>query len=137
MWRVLNLIAVASLIGSAVYAYTIKYETILFAEQILKVKHGIAAEQDAIERLKAEWAILTRPDRLQQLARQNLGLQPLSLDQIVDPASLPAAPPKTDAIGQKLEALGLAASTSTPKVDRRAVGSIAAPLSSGATPSSR
>ncbi len=128
MWRLLNVIAVAVLIGSAVYAYTVKYETILFAEQILKVKHQIGAEQDSIERLRAEWAILTRPERLQELAERSLNLQRLSLDQIVDASSLPVAPPKTDAIGRKLEALGLGEPTSTPS-DRRAIGSAATPSS--------
>ncbi len=128
MWRLLNLIAIAALIGSAVYAYTVKYETILFAEQILKVKHQIVDEQDSIARLRAEWAILTRPDRLQVLAEQNLNLHRLSLDQIVDAGSLPLPPPKTDEIGRKLDALGLGEPTSTP-VDRRATGSVATPSS--------
>ena len=126
MWRLLNLVAVAVLIGSAVYAYTIKYETILFAEQILKVRHQIVAEQDQIERLRAEWSILTRPERLQQLAEHNLNLQRLSLNQIVAPDDLPAPPPKTDAIGRKLESLGLAEPTATPS-DRHAAGSAATP----------
>ena len=128
MWRLLNLFAVAVLIGSAVYAYTVKYETILFAEQILKVRHQIETEQDGIERLRAEWAILTRPERLQVLAEHNLGLQLLSLDQIVDAGSLPAPPPKTDTIGRKLEALGLGEPTATP-ADRHAAGSAATPSS--------
>ena len=68
MLRLLNVVAVAALIGSAVFAYSIKYETILYAEQILKTRHLIAAEQDGIERLRAEWAILTRPDRLAALS---------------------------------------------------------------------
>ena len=120
MWRLLNLLAVAILIGSAVFAYSVKYETILFAEQILKVRHQIATEQDNIERLRAEWAILTRPERLQVLAEQNLGLHKLALDQIVEAGSLPAPPPKTDAIGRKLEALGLGATHGdTPRSARR------------------
>ena len=126
MWRLLNLVAVAVLIGSAVYAYSIKYETILYAEQILKVRHQIATEQDGIERLRAEYAILTRPERLQALAEQNLGLKPLALNQIVDAGDLPVPPPKTDAIGRKLEALGLGEPTATPP-DRHAAGSVATP----------
>lgn len=126
MWRILNIIAVAVLIGSAVYAYSVKYETILFGEMIVKTRHEIEAEQDAIERLRAEWAILTRPERLQAVAEHNLGLQRLSLDQIVEPADLPNPPPKVDAIGRKLEALGLGEPTATPS-DRRKGGSAATP----------
>ena len=128
MWRLLNLVAVLGLIGSAVYAYTVKYETILYAEQILKTKHQIGDEQDAIERLRAEWALLTRPERLQALAEHNLGLQRLSLDQIVQAADVPNRPPKVDSIGRKLEDLGLGQPTNTP-INRHAPGSAATPSS--------
>ena len=129
MLRFLNVVAVAALIGSAVFAYSVKYETILFAEQILKTRHLIAAEQDGIDKLQAEWAILTRPDRLASLAGQGLTLQKLSLDQIVQAADLPDPPPKVDSIGRKLDALGLGEPTATP-ADPHAGGSAATPSSS-------
>ena len=128
MWRILNLFAILGLVASAVYAYTVKYETILFAEQILKTKHQIASEQDAIDRLRAEWALLTRPERLQALAEKNLGLKRLSLDQIIQVADLPDRPPKVDSIGRKLEDLGLGAPTNTP-LNRHAPGSAVTPSS--------
>ena len=126
MWRLLNLVAVLGLIGSSVYAYTVKYETILFAEQIIKTKHQITAEQDQIDRLRAEWALLTRPGRLQALATKDLGLKQLSLDQIVQVADLPNRPPKVDSIGRKLADLGLSEPTNTPG-DHKAPGSAATP----------
>ena len=43
MLRYLNVLAIAALIGSAVYAYSIKYETMLFSEQIVKTRQEIAA----------------------------------------------------------------------------------------------
>ena len=128
MLRILNVLAVAVLIGSAVYAYSVKYETILYAEQILKTRHLIGAEQDGIEKLKAEWAILTRPDRLAALADHGLGLQRLSLDQIVQATDLPDPPPKVDSIGRKLDSLGLGEPTATPN-DKSAGGSAATPSS--------
>ena len=126
MWRILNIFAVLGLVASAVYAYTVKYETILFSEQILKVKHQIAGEQDAIDRLRAEFALLTRPERLQVLAEKNLGLKLLSLDQIVQVADLPNRPPQVDSIGRKLDDLGLSQPTNTP-VDHHAPGSAPTP----------
>lgn len=126
MLRFLNVVAVAALIGSAVFAYTVKYETILFAEQILKTRHLIAAEEDGIERLRAEWSILTRPDRLAALADHGLNLQKLSLEQIVSASDLPDPPPKVDSIGRKLDSLGLGEPTATP-ADRHAGGSAATP----------
>lgn len=128
MLRILNVLAVAALIGSAVYAYSVKYETILYAEQILKTRHLIASEQDGIEKLKAQWAILTRPDRLATLADKGLNLQKLSLDQIVQAKDLPDPPPKVDSIGRKLDSLGLGEPTATPS-DKTASGSAATPSS--------
>ncbi len=126
MLRLLNVVAVAALIGSAVYAYTIKYETILYAEQILKTRHLIAAEQDGIERLRAEWAILTRPDRLAALS--DAGSEPAA--PVAGPdrraSALPDPPPKVDSIGRKLESLGLSEPTATP-TDKHASGSAATP----------
>ena len=114
MVRFLNLLAVLALIGSAIYAYTIKYETIFHAERIVKLKHEIKAEEDQIATLRAEWSHLTRPERIQALADKFLDLQPVSLRQIVSADALPARTAKTDGIGDKLEAMGLAEPANTP-----------------------
>jgi hypothetical protein len=128
MWRVLNIVAMLALIGSALYAYTIKYETILFAEQLLKTQHQIGDQKDAIARLHAEWALLTRPERLQTLADGHTTLKQLQLNQIVSLNDLPNRPAKVDEIGRKLDSLGLAEPTNTPR-GRGSAGSAATPSS--------
>lgn len=105
--RVLNVIAIGSLIGAAVTVYRIKYEATFHAEHAAKLKREIAAEVDAIATLKAEWAYLARPDRVQAFAKQHLDLKPIERDQTVTLASLPDRPAPVDEIGKKLEALGL------------------------------
>jgi cell division protein FtsL len=115
MIRILNILAIAALIGSAVYAYTIKYETMYRAEQINKLKHEIQAEHDAISVLRAEWAHLARPERVQELASKYLDLQPLSLTQIVSATAIPDKTVRVDTIGRKLETLGLGEPTNTPR----------------------
>jgi cell division protein FtsL len=108
MLRYLNVLAIGALVGSAVYAYSIKYETILYSEQIVKIQHQINAEQDKINMLRAEWSYLMRPERLQTLSDRHLDLQQLAHSQIVLSANeMPDQPPKVDSIGRKLEALGL------------------------------
>jgi cell division protein FtsL len=114
MVRFLNVLAVLALIGSAIYAYSIKYETIFHAERIVKLKHEIKAEEDQIATLRAEWSHLTSPERIQALADKFLDLQPVSIRQIVSADALPAKAAKTDGIGDKLEAMGLAEATNTP-----------------------
>jgi len=125
--RYLNVLAIGALIGSALYAYSIKYETILFSEQIVKVEHSIEREQDRIAALRAEWAYVTRPERLQALTDKHLDMQQIATTQIVMSASdIPDQAPKVDTIGRKLESLGLAEPTSTPR-DAKASGSAVTP----------
>jgi cell division protein FtsL len=114
MVRMLNMLAIAALIGSAIYAYTIKYETIFHAETIVKLQHEVKLEQDQIGTLRAEWGHLTRPERIQALADKFLDLQPVALNQIVRAEVLPGKAPRVDSIGRKLQALGLAEPTNTP-----------------------
>lgn len=115
MVRFLNLVAVLALVGAAIYAYSIKYETIYHAERIVKLKHDIKSRQDEIATLRAEWAHLTRPERIQALADKFLDLQPLALRQIISASAVPERAPRGDAIGDRLGALGLATPTTTPR----------------------
>lgn len=110
MLRFLNLVAIAALFGSAVYAYTTKYQTSYRAEQIAKTNIEIKAERDAIAVLRAEWAYMSRPARLQELADKYLpDLQPLQVAQLVDVNAIPERSARGDGIGDKLDALGLGA----------------------------
>jgi cell division protein FtsL len=126
MWRLMHVIAIGALVSSAVYVYSLKYQTIYASEQILKTRHLIAKERDAINILRAEYAFLTRPDRLQDLADKQLDMQPLALHQIVKADDLPEPAAKIDSIGRKLESLGLSDVTATPNAGV-----------TGATPSTR
>lgn len=117
MLRLFNILAVVLLIASAVYAYTIKYQTAYRYEQIAKTKIEIKAERDALAVLRAEWAYMTRPERLQHLADQYLpDLSPLQAPQIVAITGVPERAAHGDAIAGKLDALGLGAGES-PSID--------------------
>lgn len=124
--RYFNALAVLALVGSAAYAYSIKYETILYSERIKKTKNANAALRDQIGILRAEWAHVTRPEHIQALADQHLDLQQLDLKQIGSIGELPDRPPRTDSIGRKLELLGLSEPTNTP--------SATSPVTTGTTP---
>ena len=118
MIRFLNLVAIACLIGAAAYVYSVKYETLYYAEQVAKLKSQIHKERDGVAVLKAEWQHLNRPDRLQAAVDRHLDLQPAAIHQLARLQDLPNKSPRTDEIGRKLEALGLLQPTATPK-DRR------------------
>lgn len=105
--RILNVLAVLALVVSAVLVYRIKYDATLHAEHAAKLKRQISQEVDAVAVLKAEWAFLARPDRIQALTLQHLDLKPLQQTQTIKLAALPDRPVPVDEIGKKLEALGL------------------------------
>ena len=118
MIKLLHVVAIGALVSSALYAYSIKYETTLQAEQLQKLKAKAQREREAIAVLKAEWQFLNRPERLQALADRHLDLQPLQITQIVRLSDIPNRGPKVDSIGRKLEDLGLGLPTETPR-DRK------------------
>jgi hypothetical protein len=131
MLRFLNIVAIVALIGSAVYAYSIKYQTSFQAEQILKMKHEITAERNAIAVLRAEWSFLTRPERLQQLSDRYLDLQQLTVNQIVSASVIPDKAERVDSIGQRLNSLGLDGSTSAATTSGAEAAPTTTPKSTG------
>lgn len=115
MIKLLHVAAIGSLIGSAMWAYSIKYETILHGEELARLEAAISREQDMIAVLRAEWAHLNRPDRVQALADAYLpDIVPIGPERLARFSDLRDRPPAEDAIGAKLQALGLAAPTATP-----------------------
>ena len=119
MIKLLHFAAISALIGSAGYAYSIKYETLYHAEQVAKLKTKVHREREAIAVLKAEWQLLNRPDRLQIAEEAHLDLQPMSVMQLARLSDLPNRPPREDSIGRKLEML--LGATATPR-DRQQDG---------------
>jgi hypothetical protein len=105
MLKLLNVLAVGGLIGTAMWAYSVKYETIYFAEQVKKLEKRLDRERDATAVLRAEWQHINRPARLQVLADRHLQLQGLQATQIIRPQDLPAKPKTDDPLGSKLDEL--------------------------------
>ena len=115
MWRFLHAAAIAALIGSAAYVYGVKYRTIYASEQLVKTRHLIDKEKDAINLLRAEYAHLARPDRVQALADAKLGLQPLALSQIATVDELPEAQPKVNSMAARSSRSDSCATTPRPR----------------------
>ncbi len=111
--RILHVAAIGALLSSALYAYSIKYETTLQGEKLAKLKHRVQREKDAIAILRAEWQLLNTPERLQEFGKRASDLIPLQVHQIGSIAELPMKQDKADEIGKKLDLLGLAEPTQT------------------------
>ena len=103
--RLLNIIVIAALILAASIVYKIKFDSTLQAERVAKVAGELRRERNAIATLRAEWAKLDTPGRIQGLAERHLALRPIlstqfdSLDRLPErpPALVP--PPSSDPIG--------------------------------------
>lgn len=141
--RLLNLIVIVALVVAAAYVYRIKFDSTVQAERVAKLHALIRQDRDSIAQLRAEWARLDAPDRIEQLARRHLTLKPEDATQFDNLDGLPArpAPPEAsdngDQIGTMIENLE-DADTLTGTVARpatRPVGENAAPASEDAAPS--
>jgi hypothetical protein len=92
MLRVLHALVIAALVVSAAWVYKIKFEGTLQAERVSKLRAEIRRERDAIAILRAEWAQLDRPDRIQALAERHLTLRPATVSHFDTLDNLPERP---------------------------------------------
>jgi cell division protein FtsL len=94
--RFIHLIVVAALVAAAVDVYKIKFESTVQAERVAKLRVEIRREHDVIAALRAEWAQLDNPARIQALAQRHLPLKPMDPLQIEPFDHLPERPPPQD-----------------------------------------
>jgi len=100
-------LSMIALVSASSWAYHVNYRTKLSLGRIDKLRAQIAAEREAVEVLRVEWAFLNSPRRLTQLVSLNadrLGLVPMSPQHFDDVAVIPygvseaeplPAPPET------------------------------------------
>ena len=94
MMRVLNICVIGALVLAAADVYKIKFEAIAQVQRLTKLRTEIRREQDAIAALRAEWAKLDSPGRIQALARRHLQLKPVDITQYDALDRLPERPPQ-------------------------------------------
>ena len=111
MLRLINLAVIGALVLAAGWVYEIKYASTRQAERVAKLRVEIRRERDAIAALRAEWAQLDNPDRIQILAKRHLTLKPIEGTQFDPLDRLPEkpielVPPGTaDPIGALIETM--------------------------------
>lgn len=91
--------------GLAYWAYGVNYTTQAAQKRIKTLQKEIAAEQEALTVLNAEWAYLNRPERLRELADMNferLQLVPLTGGHFseTEKVAFPEAPEVLDIINE-------------------------------------
>ena len=92
--RIIHLLVIGILVFAAAYVYRIKMESTSRTERVLRLHAEIREQRDAIAVLRAEWAKLDAPLRLQGLAERHLALKPLSATQYDQLKNLPERPPR-------------------------------------------
>lgn len=95
MTRYINALLVFLMVLSASAVYDMKYEAELASEAIHKQETKVAQVREDISLLKAEWALLTRPSRMQDLVNRHhdiLNLVPMTADHIGTLADVPERP---------------------------------------------
>jgi hypothetical protein len=123
--RLLNIIVICALILAASLVYKIKFDSTLQAERVGKVASELRRERNAIANLRAEWAKLDTPGRIQGLADRHLALRQIvptqfdNLDRLPDRPPAVVPPPASDPIGAMIAPLAPLAPETT--------GSVAAP----------
>jgi cell division protein FtsL len=118
--RLLNILVICALVLAASTVYKIKFDSTLQTARLAKLRQQLRHERDATATLRAEWARLDTPGRIQGLADRHLKLRPIAPSQFDSLNGLPPRPPVpapgNDPIGVMLES-GAPAAT----------GSVAAP----------
>jgi hypothetical protein len=120
--RLLNIMVIGALILAASFVYKIKFDSTLQAERLGKVAGELRRERNAVASLRAEWARLDSPGRIEGLASRHLALRPIlptqfdNLDRLLDRP--PVAPPGKDPIGAMITPSAPDATGSVPKAAR-------------------
>jgi cell division protein FtsL len=90
MLKLANAILVIMVLVSGALLYALEYKTRGLERQIASAKRAITDTDEDIKLLGAEWSSLTRPERIQALAAQNLNLAPAEASQYVSLGELGA-----------------------------------------------
>lgn len=91
--RIVHLFVICALVFAAAYVYRIKMESTVRTESVLRLRADIRHQRDAIASLKAEWAKLETPKRMQELASRHLSLRSIEATQYDSLKNLPPRPP--------------------------------------------
>jgi hypothetical protein len=76
--------------------FQVKYEVMQLEDKIVRINRSIAASQESVRVLNAEWSFLNQPNRLDQLAKRYLSLGPINTAQIGRVDALPRRPGTAD-----------------------------------------
>jgi cell division protein FtsL len=107
--RIIHILVICALVYAASYVYRIKMDSTARTERVSRLHAQVREQREAIAALRAEWAKLDAPRRLQILAERHLKLKPIDANQYDSLKNLPERPPTlvppgtSDPIGAMIE----------------------------------
>ncbi|WP_455476696.1 cell division protein FtsL [Bartonella sp. B41] len=93
VFRTLDMILVMIMICMAGLTYKVKYDVQKRVGEVRRLEHEIFAEKNMVNLLRAEWAVMIEPSRIQRLAKRyqkELSLEAIQPRQIVGLEDIPA-----------------------------------------------
>lgn len=92
MLRTFDVVLIVVMTAAATVTYSIKHRAELKLDEVRRLDSEIKLEKDTIDLLRADWALLTQPNRLERLMAVyggELALVPTEPQQLVQPVELP------------------------------------------------
>lgn len=84
-----NLIWLGIIVTCAYGLYQVKYQVESLQEELLRTHNELAEHKESLHVLKAEWAYLSRPVRMERLTQQYLALEAVGARQIASLDDVP------------------------------------------------
>jgi cell division protein FtsL len=109
MLKLVNAVMVCSVLVAAFFLYRLEYSVRALERDIARTDKQTQDEREKIQLLTAEWASLTKPDRLQRIAEEQLHYHVLKAQQYVPLAELAAKlppPPDSRPVADNADAIG-------------------------------
>ncbi len=106
MLRGLNIALIVVLLAGAGWTFKVKGDADSARQKVARLEQRIRTQREAIEILKADWSLLTSPQRLEKLAaryQEELGLEPAKPERIGEIGDIPHSweAPASDADGPR------------------------------------
>lgn len=89
MSRLSTVVWVAVFVVAAFLLYMVKYRVQTLQTQIADMERQLEEEREALHVAAAEWAYLTRPERLHALASKYLSATDMTVDRIAEIEAIP------------------------------------------------
>lgn len=109
MIKFINVLLIIAVLFSAANLYRLEHDTRGLEREIARIERDIEQRKEDHKLLRAEWASLTRPERIEKIAVEKLGLKPLTSQQIVEASALTSKLPLPGTLVHDGEDGGIAA----------------------------